>query len=131
MAQRLEIISAEAAINMRGLRDFLVGTLAAGEAKSLAPLAELQNAKRSVLDALREKARELGADAVVRITIRYDQLGAGINMLLVAATGTAVRLAGPTENPQTRTEPSEVHEPVNIPVYTFDPSPDDGHGNLA
>jgi uncharacterized protein YbjQ (UPF0145 family) len=114
---------AEVAIGMRGIRDFLVGTLGSGEARSLAPLEDLQHAKSDVLDALRQKAREVGADAVVGVSMRYEQLGSGINMLLVVAMGTAVRLA--SRGPQTPEGSTSAGAPqeIGIPVYRFDPAP--------
>ncbi len=108
---------------MRGIRDFLVGTLGSGEARSLAPLEDLQRAKGAVLDALRKKSLGMGADAVVGLSMRYEQLGAGINMLLVVAMGTAVRLAsGESQTPEDAHSAGTPHE-IGIPVYRFDPSP--------
>ena len=40
-----------------------------------------------------ERASQLGADAVVGIDIDYEVLGANGNMLMVTASGTAVKLA--------------------------------------
>ncbi len=117
ISERLAILSEEAAIGMRGIRDFLVGTLKSGETKSLASLDELQNAKQSVLSALRRKARAVGADDIVAVTLRYEQLGAGINMLLVVATGTAVRM---TQSAQ-HSESQDGTGAVSVPVYRFEP----------
>ena len=41
---------------------------------------------------LRERAEQLGADAVVGIDIDYEVLGANNGMLMVTASGTAVKL---------------------------------------
>jgi uncharacterized protein YbjQ (UPF0145 family) len=120
ISARLEIVSAEAAINMRGIRDFLVGTVSSGEARSLSNLNELQSAKRTTLEALRLKARELQADAVVGVTLRYEQLGAGINMLLVVAMGTAVRLADSSTTPDTVEAGTAEQGPLTIPIYEFE-----------
>jgi uncharacterized protein YbjQ (UPF0145 family) len=43
-----------------------------------------------VMDELNGKAQELGADAVVSIDIDYESVGG--QMLMVAASGTAVKL---------------------------------------
>ena len=128
ISERLQIVSAEAAINMRGIRDFLVGTVSAGEARSLSSLNELQSAKRTTLEALRLKARELQADAVVGVTLRYEQLGAGINMLLVVAMGTAVRLANSNTTPDVVDARAAEHGPVTIPIYQFESRMDDDDG---
>lgn len=42
---------------------------------------------------LESRAYQVGADAVVGIDIDYEVLGANGNMLMVTASGTAVKLA--------------------------------------
>jgi uncharacterized protein YbjQ (UPF0145 family) len=39
-----------------------------------------------------DKARQLGADAIVGIDLDYEVLGAQSGMLMVSASGTAVKL---------------------------------------
>jgi uncharacterized protein YbjQ (UPF0145 family) len=41
---------------------------------------------------LEEKARALGADAVLGIDLDYETIGANGSMLMVSASGTAVKL---------------------------------------
>ena len=53
---------------------------------------ELLEARRKALRELEERARLMGADAVVGIDIDYEVLGEGGGMLMVTASGTAVRL---------------------------------------
>ena len=53
---------------------------------------ELLEARRKALSELEERARLMGADAVVGIDIDYEVLGEGGGMLMVPASGTAVRL---------------------------------------
>ena len=53
---------------------------------------ELLAARRSALAELEGRAREKGADAVVGIDIDYEVLGPNGGMLMVTASGTAVRL---------------------------------------
>jgi uncharacterized protein YbjQ (UPF0145 family) len=55
---------------------------------------ELGNARDTALMALTEQARSLGADAVIGIDIDYEVLGSNNGMLMVSASGTAVRLRG-------------------------------------
>lgn len=50
-------------------------------------------ARQQALDALAEKARKRGANAVLNIRFDYQVLGEKNGMLMVAATGTAVILA--------------------------------------
>ena len=54
---------------------------------------ELLDARRKALSELEERARLMGADAVVGIDIDYEVLGEGGGMLMVTASGTAVKLA--------------------------------------
>ena len=53
---------------------------------------ELINARNQALKELEERARQLNADAVVGIDIDYEVLGQSGSMLMVSASGTAVRL---------------------------------------
>lgn len=53
---------------------------------------ELLEARRSALAELEGRAREKGADAVVGIDIDYEVLGPNGGMLMVTASGTAVKL---------------------------------------
>ena len=54
---------------------------------------KLVEARDNALNEMAEKARRLGADAVVGIDIDYEVLGADNGMLMVTASGTAVKLA--------------------------------------
>jgi uncharacterized protein YbjQ (UPF0145 family) len=51
---------------------------------------ELTAGVNSVLDELRKHATEVGADAVVGVDIDYETVGS--NMLMISASGTAVKL---------------------------------------
>lgn len=53
---------------------------------------ELVRARTSAMDELTERALRLGADAVVGIDVDYEVLGEGGGMLMVTASGTAVKL---------------------------------------
>ena len=54
---------------------------------------ELVSARENALNELSQRAAQMGADAVVGIDIDYDVLGQGNGMLMVTASGTAVKLA--------------------------------------
>ena len=51
---------------------------------------ELVNARQNAMDEMAERARRMGANAVVGIDIDYEVLGADNGMLMVTASGTAV-----------------------------------------
>ena len=52
---------------------------------------ELINARQNALREMEERAAQLGANAVVGVDIDYEVLGADNGMLMVTASGTAVR----------------------------------------
>ena len=53
---------------------------------------ELIKARETALSELQSRARALGADAVVGIDIDYEVLGQNGGMMMVTASGTAVKL---------------------------------------
>lgn len=53
---------------------------------------ELINARCQAMNEMADRARALGADAVVGIDIDYEVLGQDNGMLMVTASGTAVKL---------------------------------------
>ena len=53
---------------------------------------ELIHAREQAMDEMRQRAQALGADAVVGIDIDYEVLGQSGSMLMVTASGTAVKL---------------------------------------
>lgn len=54
---------------------------------------ELQQARSSAMREMEENARRIGADAVVGVDIDYEVLGPNGNMIMVTASGTAVKLS--------------------------------------
>ena len=67
------------------LRDFVGGRSGSYEQ-------ELINARAQALRELEERARQVNADAVVGIDVDYEVLGQSGSMLMVSASGTAVKL---------------------------------------
>ena len=65
------------------IRDFVGGRSASYERV-------LREAKDTSMKEMEERARELGANAIVGIDIDYETLGQGNSMLMVATSGTAV-----------------------------------------
>lgn len=51
---------------------------------------ELLEARQKAMDEMEQRARSMGANAVVGIDIDYEVLGADNGMLMVTASGTAV-----------------------------------------
>ena len=57
---------------------------------------ELRNARQIALEDMHQEAESLGADAIVGVDLDYETIGMGRggNMLMVTASGTAVKLKG-------------------------------------
>ena len=53
---------------------------------------ELVRARTAAMDEMKQRAQAMGADAVVGIDIDYEVLGTNNGMLMVTASGTAVKL---------------------------------------
>ncbi len=70
-----------------GLRD-IVGGRSAGYERSL------REARQTAIDEMVAEAEQAGADAVIGVDVDYEsiQVGQGGSMLMVSASGTAVRL---------------------------------------
>ena len=70
---------------MASITDFVGGRSGTYESK-------FAEARETALQELEEEAQRKGADAVVGIDIDYQVLGASNGMLMVTATGTAVKI---------------------------------------
>ncbi|KAB2814645.1 heavy metal-binding domain-containing protein [Phaeocystidibacter luteus] len=68
-----------------GIRDFVGGRSGSYEKVLL-------EARTTALRELEQRAAQLGADAVVGVDIDYEVIGANGSMLMVSASGTAVKL---------------------------------------
>ena len=66
-----------------GVRDFVGGRSASYEKV-------LRQAKDIAMKEMEDRAREMGANAIVGIDIDYETIGSGNSMLMVATSGTAV-----------------------------------------
>lgn len=53
---------------------------------------ELLIAREQALEELKQRAAQMGCDAVVGVNMDYEVLGTGGNMLMVTCSGTAVKL---------------------------------------
>ncbi len=89
----LGIVFGEAIVGANLLRDLLAQVRDIVGGRSGAYEAELRRAREMALEELAEEARRLGADAVVGVDLDYEVLGQGNSMLMVTASGTAVKLA--------------------------------------
>ncbi|MFT6556407.1 MULTISPECIES: heavy metal-binding domain-containing protein [Sneathiella] len=85
------IVAGEAVMGANFIRDFFARVTDVIGGRSGAYQKELKKARALAMEALVEEAEELGANAVVGISLDTEVMGD--SMLMVVATGTAVTLA--------------------------------------
>lgn len=91
--ERLGIITAECVFGTNVFRDFFTGFRDVFGGRSKAMQKVLRDARKVVLNELREEAFELGADAVISTRLEYSQMsGHGTQLLFIAAVGTAITI---------------------------------------
>jgi uncharacterized protein YbjQ (UPF0145 family) len=88
----LGVISSETIIGANIFKDILGGLRDVFGGRSGTYEKVLEEAKEYAMQELVEKARAAGADAVVGIDLDYETVGANGSMLMVSASGTAVKL---------------------------------------
>ncbi|MFZ5719440.1 MAG: heavy metal-binding domain-containing protein [Pseudomonadota bacterium] len=92
VVRTLGVVTGEAIIGAHIFRDFfagitnIIGGRAGGYEKAL------REARDIALQEMELEARSLGADAVVGVDLDYETLGVENGMLMVTASGTAVKL---------------------------------------
>jgi len=87
------VIFGEVISGVNFLRDFAAAIRNIVGGRSGSYEEELVRARDQAMNELASRALQLGADAVVGIDIDYEVLGENGGMLMVTASGTAVRLA--------------------------------------
>jgi len=88
----IDIVSGETIIGANIFKDFLAGIrdIVGGRSSSYEKV--LKEAKETALREMKERAQYLGADGIIGIDLDYETVGANGGMLMVTATGTAVKL---------------------------------------
>lgn len=88
----LGIVTGETIIGANFIKDFFAGIrdIVGGRSGSYEKV--LREAKDSALKELKSNAKAIGADAIVGIDLDYETVGPNGGMLMVTASGTAVRL---------------------------------------
>ena len=92
--QYLGIVTGEAILGANIFRDLFAGIRDIVGGRSAAYEEELRKARDLGISEMSQQARELGATAVIGVDLDYEtiQVGSGGGMLMVTASGTAVRL---------------------------------------
>ncbi|MDA0203929.1 MAG: heavy metal-binding domain-containing protein [Acidobacteria bacterium] len=88
----LGIVVGEAIVGANIFKDLFAGIRDIVGGRSGAYEKELGKARQIALDELQQNAQALDADAVVAVDLDYEVLGQGNGMLMVSASGTAVKL---------------------------------------
>jgi uncharacterized protein YbjQ (UPF0145 family) len=91
ITQYCGIVSGESIIGANIFKDFMasITDIVGGRASSYEKV--LREAKDNAMTELEENARLLGANAVIGIDLDYESLGSNGSMLMVSASGTAVK----------------------------------------
>ena len=92
IAEYKGIVFGEVIAGVNFVKDFVAGLSNFFGGRSGTYEEELINARQQALAEMEQRAAEMGADAVIGVDIDYEVLGADNGMLMVTASGTAVRL---------------------------------------
>ena len=87
------VVFGEVISGVNFLRDFAASIRNIVGGRSMSYEEELIAAREQAMQEMSQRAAQLGADAVVGIDIDYEVLGENNGMLMVTASGTAVKLA--------------------------------------
>jgi uncharacterized protein YbjQ (UPF0145 family) len=90
----LGIVSGEAILGANIFRDFFAGIRDIVGGRSAAYEEELRKAKQIAIAEMTQQAQELGANAILAVDLDYETIsvGQGGGMLMVSASGTAVKV---------------------------------------
>lgn len=89
----LGIVAGEAIVGANIFKDLFAGIRDIVGGRSAAYENELRKARDIAMQEIAENARALGANAVVGVDLDYEVIGSGGSMLMVSASGTAVKLS--------------------------------------
>jgi uncharacterized protein YbjQ (UPF0145 family) len=91
IAEYKGIVTGEAILGSNIFRDLFAGVRDIVGGRSAAWEKEIKHAREIALREMEESAAALGADGVVGVDLDYEVVGANGSMLMVTASGTAVR----------------------------------------
>ena len=92
IAEYRGIVTGEAILGANLFKDLFAGIRDIVGGRSGAYEQELAKARSIAMSEMAQLAEQLGADAVVGVDLDYETVGQGGSMLMVTASGTAVRL---------------------------------------
>ena len=85
-----EIVFGEVVSGVNFIKDFAAGLSNFFGGRSGSYEEELMQARTEALEEMKQRAKALGANAVVGVDVDYEVLGADNGMLMVSVSGTAV-----------------------------------------
>jgi uncharacterized protein YbjQ (UPF0145 family) len=91
--QYLGVVSSEVIIGANIIKDIFAGLRDILGGRSATYERVLDEAKQSALAELEQRASAMGANAIVGIDLDFETVGANGSMLMVSASGTAVRIS--------------------------------------
>ncbi|HEX7173123.1 MAG TPA: heavy metal-binding domain-containing protein [Candidatus Limnocylindria bacterium] len=92
VSEYLGVVTGEAILGANIVRDLFAGVRDIVGGRSGAYEEELRNAREIALQEMEAEAAARGADAILGIDLDYETVGGQGSMLMVSASGTAVRL---------------------------------------
>ena len=92
VTEYLGIVSGEAIMGANMFKDIFAGIRDIVGGRSGAYEEELRRAKDIALSEMTDNARMLGANAILSVDLDYETVGSNGSMLMVTASGTAVKL---------------------------------------
>lgn len=92
IAEYKGIVAGEAIMGANIFKDMFAGIRDIVGGRSGSYEKEMAKAKKLALEDMEERARDLGADAIVGVDLDYETMSGDTNMLMVICNGTAVKL---------------------------------------
>jgi len=93
IAEYLGLVAGQAVYGANILRDFFAGITDVIGGRSGGYETVLMDGATAAIKDMEGYAEELGANAIIGVSLDYETMGKDNSMLMVSATGTAVRLA--------------------------------------
>ena len=93
VTQYLRVVCGETIARVNALKDMAAGFRNIVGGRSQTYETELIQARETALAEMVQRAQELGAEGVVGVDLDYETLGTDNGMLMVTASGTAVRFS--------------------------------------
>ncbi|MEJ7684248.1 MAG: YbjQ family protein [Segetibacter sp.] len=88
----LGIVSSESIIGANIFKDLLAGLRDIAGGRSGTYEKVIEEARTNAMNELIQKAQSIGANAIIGIDLDFETIGTASSMLMVMATGTAVRI---------------------------------------